>query len=168
MYCPDCGKENPAGQRFCRSCGLSLKPVSQALAGKLPANDEESTVLLRDEPRFWNNPFIYGVALMLLGMIIGVVGDKVFSTRMVIDVGTILALLGIGLIGLKGVLLVASPRYSPRSKPVPRVEEISKLAPELLSAEPPSITETTTRQLDSRVEIRGEGPRDTQPTSERQ
>ncbi len=169
MYCPDCGKENPAGQKFCRSCGLSLKPVSQALAGELVPADESvnskanSTVVLQGEQRFWQNPLIYALLLILLGIIIGVVGDKVVNTKTVSDIGTIVALLGIGLLGFKGVMLViAPPRYSPRSQPAPQIVEPSR--PRSLSAEPPSVTENTTRQLDATVESRKERSRDTQPT----
>ena len=167
MYCPDCGKENPAGQKFCRSCGLSLKPVSQALAGEVVAadSDVESTVIVQGEQRFWQNPLIYAVLLILLGIIIGVIGDKVVLTKMVTDMGTLISLLGIGLLGFKGVMLViAPPRPSPRSKPAAEIEE-SKLTSALLSAEPPGVTENTTRQLDATAERNKEKSRDTQPTS---
>ena len=165
MYCPDCGKENPAGQKFCRSCGLSLKPISQALAGDVLLADpnDNSTDILQGEQRFWQNPLIYALLLILLGIIIGVVGDKMVLTKTVSDIGTIIALLGVGLLGLKGVMLVAAPpRYSSRSKPAPQIEEPTKLT--LLSAEPPSVTENTTRQLDTSGESLKERSRDTQPT----
>ena len=83
MFCPDSGKENPAGQKFCRSCGLSLKPISQALAGEVsPTNgDQNSMVIAQTEKRFWNNPFIYGLLLIVFGMIIGIVGNKMVSTQ---------------------------------------------------------------------------------------
>lgn len=165
MYCPDCGKENPAGQKFCRSCGLSLKPISQALAGVvLPADaGDESAVVMQGEQRFWQNPLIYALLLILLGIVIGVVGDNVFHTNTVSDIGTIIALLGVGLLGFKGVMLViAPPRYSPRSQPAPQIEETPRL--NLLSAEPPGITENTTRQLDASGEGLKGRSRDTQPT----
>lgn len=166
MYCPDCGKENPAGQKFCRSCGLSLKPISQALAGVSPAGvDESSTVIVRGEPRFWHNPLIYGLLVIVLGIIVGAVGDKALSSQTISDIGTIISLLGVGLIGVKGVMLiVAPPRYSLRSQPTPQAEQTSELKPALNSAEPPSVTENTTRQLDASVESLKERSRDTQPT----
>lgn len=165
MYCPDCGKENPAGQKFCRSCGLSLKPISQALAGEvLPADEnDKSSVVVQGEQRFWQNPLIYALLLILLGIIIGVVGDNVFHTQTVSDIGTIIALLGVGLLGFKGVMLIIRPpRPSPRSQPAPQIVERSNVR--LLSAEPPSVTENTTRQLDASVESLKEHSRDTQPT----
>ena len=36
MYCPNCGNQNSAGQKFCRSCGLSLQKVAQTLSEQLP------------------------------------------------------------------------------------------------------------------------------------
>ena len=32
MYCPQCGNEAPADQRFCRSCGANLKIIARAAA----------------------------------------------------------------------------------------------------------------------------------------
>ena len=166
MYCPDCGKENPAGQKFCRSCGLSLRPISQALAGEVMPGDSdvESTFIVQGKQRFWQNPLIYALLLILLGIILGVVGDNVFHTKTVSDIGTLIALLGIGLLGFKGVMLVIRPpRYSPRAQPAPQVEETSRLR--MLSAEPPSVTENTTRQLEPSIDSEKEKTRDTQPTS---
>lgn len=37
MFCPNCGKENEDGQSYCRSCGLKLDAISQAVAELLPS-----------------------------------------------------------------------------------------------------------------------------------
>jgi hypothetical protein len=168
MYCPDCGKENPAGQRFCRSCGLSLKPISEALAGEvLPARvDKGSTVAIQGAQRFWHNPLIYGLLVIVLGIAIGVFGDKVLSSQTISDIGTIISLLGVGLIGVKGVMLIVAPaHHSPETKREIEAEQTSELKPALLSAEPTSVTEHTTRQLEANIDIRNERSRDTRPTS---
>lgn len=167
MYCPDCGKANPAGQKFCRSCGLSLKPVSRALAGEVVPADAglaSRTVVVQGEQRLWQNPLIYALMLILLGIVIGGVGERVFQAKTVSDIGTIVALLGVGLLGFKGVMLViAPPRSSARSERAPEeFEDSYEPGPGLLSAEPPSITENTTRQLDATVDR--EKSRDTKPT----
>lgn len=174
MYCPDCGKQNPAGQKFCRSCGLSLKPISQALAGKVvpvdPLVDSQANadVILKGAQRFWQNPFIYALLLVLFGGVIAFFGDALHA-RSTSDIGSVIALLGIGLLGFKGVMLIiAPPRYPARSQQAVGLEEaderIYQHAPPSLRAEPPSVTETTTRQLDANVN-RGTGKaRDTQPT----
>lgn len=36
MYCPNCGNQNSAEQKFCRSCGLGLQKVTQTLSEQLP------------------------------------------------------------------------------------------------------------------------------------
>ena len=33
MFCPTCGKDNPAERKFCSSCGTNLEAVSQVLSG---------------------------------------------------------------------------------------------------------------------------------------
>ena len=167
MYCPNCGKENAEGRRFCRSCGLSLQTIAPALAGESPTTSmEESSV----EPisRFqaaWQNPLIYALLLIVFGVIMGAVSERApLRSQTAHDIGTIIALLGVGLLGLKGVMLiVAPPRPLPPVKRVMQVEQTSQLKPSLLSAEPQSVTENTTRELDASIEGTKK-PRDTQPT----
>jgi hypothetical protein len=167
MYCPNCGKENPEGRRFCRSCGLSLQAIAPAPAGESPTTSAEEISVQPDSrvQAAWQNPLIYALLLIVLGITVAVAGDKALSSQTTQDIGTIIALLGVGLLGLKGVMLiVAPPRHAPPAKRVMQVEQTSELKPTLLSAEPPSVTENTTRQLDASVDSRNERSRDTQPT----
>lgn len=39
MFCPKCGAENIGGASFCRSCGVDISLVPQALTGRLPSSD---------------------------------------------------------------------------------------------------------------------------------
>jgi len=39
MFCPNCGKENQADQKFCRSCGLKLDAVLQVVADQFPSEE---------------------------------------------------------------------------------------------------------------------------------
>jgi hypothetical protein len=169
MYCPNCGKENAEGRRFCRSCGLSLQTIDPALAGESPTTVEEEENSVQPVSRMqaaWQNPLIYALLLIILGVIMGAVSERApLRSQTAHDIGTMIALLGVGLLGLKGVMLiVAPPRHSPPVKRVMKVEQTSQLNPSLLSAEPASVTENTTRQLDASLEVRSEKPRDTQPT----
>ena len=36
MFCPNCGNQNSAEQKFCRSCGLGLQKVAQTMSEQLP------------------------------------------------------------------------------------------------------------------------------------
>jgi hypothetical protein len=42
MYCPCCGKQTPESQRFCRSCGLDLQAVSEAVLAHLSATEADT------------------------------------------------------------------------------------------------------------------------------
>lgn len=42
MYCPNCGNQNSADQKFCRSCGLGLQKVAQTLNEQLPTKRDVS------------------------------------------------------------------------------------------------------------------------------
>jgi len=48
MFCPKCGAQNKAEQKFCRSCGQALSPVRMALEGKI---DEVATALAKDREK---------------------------------------------------------------------------------------------------------------------
>jgi hypothetical protein len=168
MYCPNCGKENAEGRRFCRSCGLSLQVIVPASAGESSTIVEEEENSVQPVSRMqaaWQNPLIYAVLLIVFGVIMGAVSERApLRSQTAHDIGTIIALLGVGLLGLKGVMLiVAPPRPLPPVKRVMQVEQTSQLKPSLLSAEPPSVTENTTRELDASIEGTKK-PRDTQPT----
>lgn len=39
MFCPNCGGENKSEQNFCRTCGLKLDAISQAVAEQKPSKE---------------------------------------------------------------------------------------------------------------------------------
>jgi hypothetical protein len=185
MYCPNCGKNNPENQKFCSSCGLCLQATSEVLAQELAdktgrtaieigaaANSNLSPVTL-DRPR-WQNPLVYAWMLIMVGIAIAFIGHQAFVDKTVGDIGTLIALLGIGLIGFKGVMMiVAPPKAKPRTQALRRAERTTELPRAIGSGVPASITENTTRKLDVRVEgdqgieLPTEPPCDTQPTLSR-
>src|SRR5215510_16254089 len=82
MYCPNCGTSTSLEQKFCRSCGMNLLPVSQMLVAN-PAQADES-----GPPQKNVNPglprtkvFRWGFGMMwagvLLILIMGIGGDAV-------------------------------------------------------------------------------------------
>ena len=167
MYCPNCGKANPDGRKFCRSCGISLEAIAPALTGEssIGLSEERSYESLSRLQAAWHNPFVYALLLIVLGVLLGAIGERPLRSQTAHDIGTIIALLGVGLLGLKGVMMVvAPPRLLPPVRRSMPVEQTSALRPNLLSAEPPSVTENTTRQLDANVDVGKQKSRDTQPT----
>jgi hypothetical protein len=67
---------------------------------------------------------------------------------MVADLGTLIALLGIGLFGLKGVLIVRDSRHLPSSKTLLESKPTAKLPTQVDAGDAPSITAHTTRNFE--------------------
>lgn len=179
MFCPKCGKENPEPQRFCTSCGLRLETILSALTDESGTSQDSLTVRqldkragLQDAQRRLGglNPLIYGFILIAAGLLIGAIGYKVFSEKTLGDVGTLVALVGVLVIFLKGIFLVIPINSTAeRSRDEHRHDEefkppSSDEAPALLSGEPPTITEHTTKQLERGRENPADTSRTTQPT----
>ncbi|MFY9608004.1 MAG: zinc ribbon domain-containing protein [Blastocatellia bacterium] len=152
MYCPNCGKDNSNEQRFCRSCGLSLQTISQVLVNEhSPIKSNDSLIEnIKPEQRGWQNPLLYGFFMLSLGIIIIIFGKTMLGEQLIADIGTIIALLGIGLIGFKGVSLMLSSRSSslPQSKVLSESEPTAKLPPASQFKGLPSVTEHTTHHLE--------------------
>src|ERR1700730_2525394 len=152
MYCPNCGKENSYEQRFCRSCGLSLQTISQALANELSVaqSDGDRVEVISREQKGWHNPLIYGSLLIMLGLIIVVFGKTMLVEKLIADIGVVIALLGVGLLGFKGVLLILPvSKSSPQSKMLLEGESTAKPPHRLPPGEPPrGVSEHTTRRFE--------------------
>ena len=50
MFCPNCAAQNDATQHYCRTCGLKLDVIAEALSSQRPS--EEFTRLLQRKRRF--------------------------------------------------------------------------------------------------------------------
>jgi predicted nucleic acid-binding Zn ribbon protein len=151
MYCPNCGKENPEKPGFCRSCGLGLRTISQALVNELSAtkSDDSSIEIVEPEQRRWRNPLMYGFLMLLLGMVIVIFGKKIAVEQLIADLGVLIAVLGIGLLGFNGVSLIRSQSSSsPRTKTLLESKPTTELPQALPSGEPASVTEHTTRHFE--------------------
>jgi len=181
MYCPKCGKENPEKQRFCTSCGLKLESISLVLTEEAatvvvdfnaPRDGKSGRLDVRQRLEH-GDPLTYAFVIIAAGVAIGAIGYKVLAEKTLGDIGTLVALVGILVILLKGIsLVIASSGATTRSQTLTEGERDDparapiqyKGTAGLLTGEPASVTEHTTRQLESSPGNDPERPRTTQPT----
>jgi len=163
MYCPNCGRENSESQRFCTSCGIKLPVVTQIAGSERPAG--LVPVYYHPEPKIWQNPLVYGLFIIAVGMFMMMFGRKLLGDKTIMDIGTVVMLIGAGLLGLKGIFLVLQqagvmqlPKHQVEQQQLPPRQQ-SVIQP----GEPVSVVEHTTRNLDAMPIY--ERPRNTQPTS---
>jgi hypothetical protein len=147
MYCPSCGNQNSEGQRFCRSCGLRLETISQVVDHEL---QQIPDFVPEPAPGFsWKSIFFtawyYGLFLIALGLIIITVGTKIIGEQLVADIGSVMSLLGVGLLVSRGILLLKGTLAQP-PRQLPKKTETTPL---LEQKEPASVTDFTTHHLDT-------------------
>src|SRR5215470_7722347 len=105
MFCPNCGSESGEAQNFCRSCGLRLDTIDQVVRQELQESKVEpnrKSVLRTIFFTAWH----YGLFLLALGMLITGVGKKIVFEKQIADIGTLLSILGVGLLVSRGILLI--------------------------------------------------------------
>ncbi|HEY6329406.1 MAG TPA: zinc ribbon domain-containing protein [Blastocatellia bacterium] len=179
MYCPNCGKSNDTNQKYCSGCGLSLRASAEVLARELADKSEEYMPgmdahaglerLVESRRGILRHPAVYGFLLMMIGILIAVLGATIFPNKTVTDIGTLLAILGIGLVGFYGLMMIVAPnRPKTARRSLPKAETTAQLQTVNLPA-PLSVTETTTKQLEPQpgsvnIDPLGQPARDTQPT----
>jgi hypothetical protein len=150
MFCPNCGNDNSAEQRFCRLCGLRLDGISQVVRQEL--QESESKVQIVHGSAFNLRSLLltawhYGLFLMALGMIIIGVGKKLIGEQLIADIGTVTSLLGLGLLVARGMLLLKGQTNRPPNVPA-KADTTTQLTPLLEAKEHPSVTDFTTRNFD--------------------
>jgi uncharacterized membrane protein YvbJ len=95
MFCPNCGANNQAEQKFCRSCGLNLEKSAASLLEQIP--DAQNTDLIKQTQlveRFGNFA-LGGFGLVLLagiGTIIYFIFSKMILTGANVLAGILLIL----------------------------------------------------------------------------
>jgi len=138
--------------RFCRSCGLSLETISQVVIQTV--KETGKTTIGRNmsgqQKPIWQNPLLYGFLLLALGIVVITLGKKVIGEQLVADIGSLLSLVGVGFLILKGVFLLrASSNSPPLTNDESSKADATTELPPLLEAKPPlSVTEFTTRNFD--------------------
>jgi hypothetical protein len=177
MYCPNCAKENSRGQKFCRSCGMSLQLTSQVVTEFLGFEPPRG---LQSKLEGWAKlGGAIGIATLLLVfvfMFVCILGKKIFGLDLfgvlnlmgpiVAPIALLLLFVSAGiLIGPTAAKQILSGFRATNRRGLPR--DGAANAPAAFTPAPrSSITEGTTRRLDHSLESDRQGgrPEDTQPT----
>jgi len=164
MFCPNCGNKMTAEQKFCRSCGLSLEKITQAVGEQLPVKLDEGVEERKERLERWG---FY--ALCVFG--VGVLLPLLYYIVKLLVMGRILT--GLGLLafvvvgcGLLSVILFAQAedikkaggqRRSPQTEELTEQETTAKLLPEPNSEPVASVTDRTTELLFVEKEVGAKG-----------
>ena len=155
MYCPNCGKQTSAREKFCRSCGMSLQMISQILvehrtaaeAGKSPAEIAELAEQQLEKPirrQLRRRLLIMAAVLPLIALLIDVRRSSGASGTMPLWLIMMALLTGRA---LGEYFLVKAPfkRQSPQATVLPVAAPPTNQLPS--SGQEPlfSVTEVTTR-----------------------
>jgi len=154
MFCPNCGSQNADGTAYCRTCGVNLSLVPQALTGQL-ADDRSSR---RKRKRHNDGPpsLARGMTQAFMGVGFFIVALAIFFSpggrgwwwAMLFPA---FSLLGRGIAEI--VSTQAAMRHlqnNPTTGAMPPRRQTGELPPQPPGyvMPPPSVTEQTTRHLD--------------------
>ncbi len=166
MYCPNCGTETSESRKFCRSCGMSLEIISQALTGQLqtlptdtamesaPAQSERRKMMRWGFGVFWLGILLAALLGILGGAISTLASQAGEFIASLAGLGGLIVLVGIGMMIYSRFLPNAPGLKTPAPLPQPRQTELPPaqrgvdMRPESLSPPVLSVTENTTELLD--------------------
>jgi hypothetical protein len=133
MKCPNCGAPHSIDQQFCRSCGVAVGTVLSTRNN-------------------WNWVPLLGVIMAFAGIIVAILGTKLFSSETVKLIGVLIAITGMFVVPISSLI----PRRRVSTQPAPLTHDdeyltpapaTKKLAP-ITGFEPVgSVTENTTDLL---------------------
>jgi hypothetical protein len=135
---------------------MGLQNVSHAMATELSAGrtETEHVELARRWP-VWDVSLGYGFLMLLVGLTVIFIGKTLLHEQLMADIGTVIAFLGVGILGYRGLtLLMSKPAATrmPIDNDEPKTTLESQPTVRLPSAEHfegvPSITDHTTRHLE--------------------
>ena len=154
MYCPNCGKQNSARQKFCRSCGLSLGKTVESLAEQLPAIDLDKNLQQRKRrvDRWLNITGGTAISIVVGSVLWGIIHEVIIVKGEVLGGSIFLAVVvGIILVALlavyRDILEKASAKHKLSQSELPLAEETARLAPGSAVEVMASVTEDTTELL---------------------
>ena len=157
MYCPQCATQNIDSARFCRSCGANLSLVPQALSGRLPEDQSDKVervirgaIKRRREPNLGR-----GIRKTSMGLAFLLIVAALFFAGGSNGVRGIWLLIPAFLLLGKGIgeiiTAVGTERATRQIAIPPATLRTNELSPHPIydTVAPPSVTENTTRHLDT-------------------
>jgi predicted nucleic acid-binding Zn ribbon protein len=153
MHCPSCGTETSKNKKFCRSCGMGLQMISQAVAKHLSTADssEPPGESEASKQRRMSTLLFWGIAAFIVGIALIVVSKQFPDYDWIGLIGIFVLLLG-AFVAAYGVLSPLRQITSPSRNP-PQTAELPQADPTALASansleQIPSVTEHTTRTLE--------------------
>jgi hypothetical protein len=130
MTCPKCGLQTQADQKYCRSCGASLRMTTQPLAelATMPEQERPAVVGPKGAAQQRNGFMLWGFIMILIGVAVGVVGKKLLHQEIVAVVGVLMSLLG--------MFLMVYPHLAPPRRK--KSDSGPSLQPEVLTPSRPT------------------------------
>jgi hypothetical protein len=154
MHCPNCGIQTSIEQKFCRSCGMSLTVVAEAMVAHQAAAGSDMPLVENDKRALRRMGFglFWGIVMLFIGAGVLGVNKRLFHGDLVWLLGLIMVLAGT----IGSAYAVISPLWQQRTKPRKAtgdqrstgLEGSIQTLPEGLPAPLPSITEQTTTRLE--------------------
>ncbi|HEU4389597.1 MAG TPA: zinc ribbon domain-containing protein [Blastocatellia bacterium] len=155
MYCPWCSAQNSEGGKFCRSCGQELSTVALAMTGEVVEDDRHGRRARRRRFQSREAKIQNGIRHSFIGVGLLVAGFILMITRQTWGIWLIFAsfvMLGRGV----GELLSAKALPLRTTLPQPPARRTGEITPPPYDPtalpSPPSVTEGTTRMMDSQRE----------------
>jgi hypothetical protein len=153
MFCPNCGNQAAADQKFCRSCGMNLQKVAQGLAEHLAefGTGQSGIEPAKDLRHLAVRRVIWGAAVMFAGIAVSIIGKMIIHNEEVSGAGALFSVTGMFLTVY--FLLSAVYKFASAGRRLPPEAKLSgakttaELPPERLADVTPSITERTTDLL---------------------
>jgi len=164
MFCPSCGAESSEELRFCRACGMALQPVTRLITDHrlgIESGQPESSAI-QSSPiwesrvervgRVITGASIVAFCLMMLSLVpLGMAHLKATDSIVLwtVEIVTILLFGGVGLMNLPRIMRAISSKRADQTAPTYRGESTKKLAAAPNQESRPSVTEATTRSLET-------------------
>ena len=150
MFCPKCATQNLDGASFCRGCGANISLVPQALTGQLVRPEEETSVLHERGRRrrrreltldeAFKNVFL-GIAFFIIAILLSRTIGQVWWFWMLLPA---FSLMGRGIAQYIRIR-DREKQHTPSLPPSP-----ARHTEQLMPPHVPSVTEGTTRHLNSK------------------